>query len=888
VIGQTLAHYRVTAAIGAGGMGEVYRATDTKLGREVALKILPPEVAGNEERLARFRREAQLVASLNHPNVGAIYGLEEAGGQPFLVLELVEGEDLAARLRRGRIPVGDAIEIARQIAEGLEEAHEKGIVHRDLKPANVKLTPDGKVKVLDFGLAKAYAGESAAVSSGELSQSPTMAQAGTQAGVILGTAAYMSPEQARGKGVDRRADVWAFGAVLWEMLTGRQLFGGETVSDIVAAVLTREIDWTVLPKGTPDGVRRLLRRCLERNPRNRLRDIGEARVALGPSETGAVPAEAVPGRARGVSPWVAVFGGVLLTAAGVVVGRMAPRAGKIPAPPLARFALDTGRPLLSASWNQFGGLAISRDGQRLAYVASDGTVDRLYQRRMDSLEARALPETAGASNPFFSPDGMWIGFFANHTLKKVSVEGGAPVALAPVRDNRGGCWSDGDEILFAPDAGSGLLRIPAGGGSPRPLTELDASRGEMSHRWPSVVAGANAVLFTMKMQGLQSFDDAPIAAVSLTSGERRKVLDGGTGATYSSTGHLVYARGGALLAAPFDPARLLVTGPPFTALEGVSHSRGTGSAHYALSRTGTLLSLPGSVDVDNRMLVRSDVRGEIETLTREARPFIMVRTSPDGRRLALWIGTADDEVWTYEIDRGILTRVAQGADHPVWSPDGQWIVFADTRAESIARVGADGGRGPEPLLATKRSQVPSSISPDGKLLAFTEATPETGLDVWTLSLDTRETHLVLGGRSNESAAVFSPDGRWLAYVGDETGHDEVYVRPFPGPGAKSQVSVGGGTSPVWGRREGEIFYQSGTEIMTASVRAGASRQPSPPRHVAGGVLAKTTDDVMASWDLGPGGQGFVMPRQLEQKQAGTLMLALNWSPDAARGGKPRD
>ena len=363
---------------------------------------------------------------------------------------------------------------------------------------------------------------------------------------------------------------------------------------------------------------------------------------------------------------------------------------------------------------------------------------------MDSLETRALPETAGASNPFFSPDGMWIGFFADRMLKKISVEGGAPVALAPAHDSRGGCWSEGDEIVFAADAGSGLVRIPAGGGSPRPLTELDVSRGELSHRWPSLVAGADAVLFTLKTKGLQTFDDAPIAAVSLKSGERRNVIDGGTGPSYSSTGHLVYARAGALLAAPFDPVRLAVTGPPFTALDGVSHSRGTGSAHYALSRTGTLLSLPGSVDVDNRMLVRSDLQGGMETLARETRPFIMVRTSPDGRRLALWIGTADDEVWTYEIERGILARLVQGATNPVWSPDGEWILFSGAVEDDLGRVRADGSGAPEPLLTRKRSQVPSSISPDGRLLAFTEDTPETGSDVWTLSLDRRETHLVLG------------------------------------------------------------------------------------------------------------------------------------------------
>jgi eukaryotic-like serine/threonine-protein kinase len=568
---------------------------------------------------------------------------------------------------------------------------------------------------------------------------------------------------------------------------------------------------------------------------------------------------------------------------------MAPRTGKAqPQPLAARFALETGQPLLSASWHQFGGLAVSRDGQRLAWVASDGTVERLYQRTMDSLEIRALPETAGASNPFFSPDGKWIGFFADRMLKKVSVEGGAPVALAPVHDNRGGCWSDGDEIVFAADAGSGLLRIPAGGGGPRPLTELDVSRGELSHRWPSLVAGVDAVLFTLKTKGLQTFDDAPIAAVSLKSGERKSVIDGGTGASYSSTGHLVYARAGALLAAPFDPVRLAVTGPPFTALQGVSHSGGTGSAHYALSRTGTLLSLPGSVDVDNRMLVRSDLQGRMETLTRETRPFIMVRTSPDGRRLALWIGTADDEVWTYEVDRGILARLVRGATNPVWSPDGEWIVLAGAVEDDLSRVRADGGGAPEPLLTKKGTQTPTSISPDGKLVAFTEDTTETGRDVWTFSLDRREARLVLGSRFNESAAMFSPDGRLLAYVSDETGRNEVYVQPFPGPGARRQVSVGGGTSPVWGRPPGEIFYQDGTAMMTASVRTGASLQSSAPRKVFEGVLPPTFDDVMACWDIGPGGQGFVMPRQLEQKQASTLMLALNWSPDAARGGKPRE
>ena len=583
MIGRTLAHYKITAAVGAGGMGEVYRATDTTLSREVAIKVLPADVAHDPERLARFEREARVLASLNHPNIAAIYGFQQSDGVPFLVMELVEGEDLAERLSHGPIPVDETLLIARQIAEALEAAHEKGIVHRDLKPANVKVTPDGTVKVLDFGLAKALSPEGASATA-DLSHSPTLAYTGTAAGLILGTAAYMSPEQARGQPVDKRADIWAFGVVLFEMLTGQRLFMGETVSDTLAAVLTREIDWKALPAGTPADLHRVLRRCLDRDRRNRLRDIGEARVAVGSGQFAAAPTEVVETKPRGISTRVASVGVVLAISAGALAGWMAPRAKPLEARPLARFAIDTGHPLLSESWHQFGGLAISRDGQRLVYVAADGAVERLYQRTMDSMETRPMSGTEGASNPFFSPDAKWVGFFSGRTLKKVSVEGGAPVALAPAHDNRGGCWTDGDEIVFAPNAGSGLLRISAGGGSPSPLTQLDSPHRELSHRWPSVVAGASAVLFTVKTKGLQTFDDAPVEAVRLANGERTNVLTGGTGPRYSSTGHLVYARAGALLAAPFDASRLAVTGPPFTALEGVSRSMGTGSAHYALSR----------------------------------------------------------------------------------------------------------------------------------------------------------------------------------------------------------------------------------------------------------------------------------------------------------------
>jgi serine/threonine-protein kinase len=696
----------------------------------------------------------------------------------------------------------------------------------------------------------------------------------------------MSPEQARGRTVDKRSDVWAYGALLFEMLAGRRLFEGETASDVLASVLKSEPDWAALPAATPHRLRHLIARCLERDPRRRLRDIGEARLGL-EAGLGIEPLVAAPIRARGIALWLAAAA-ILAGLSGIAVGRMASRPGPTEPRPRVRFLLDTGRPLLSASWHGFGGLAVSGDGLTLAYVAPDGAVERIFLRRMGSLETHALPGTEGASNPFFSPDGKWLGFFAERSLRKISLDGGAPVTLAPARDNRGGTWTEADEIVFSPDPGAPLLRIAAAGGSARPLTELDASRSEMSHRWPSLVAGANAVLLTVKTEGLQSFDDARVAVVSLAGGAPKRVLEGGTAASYSPSGHVVYARAGALLAVPFDAARLQVTGAPFTVLEAVSRSSATGSAHYALSRSGTLVSLPGSVDIDNRALVRVDADGRVETLTREVRPYGTVRTSPDGRRLAMWIGVANDEIWTFEIERGILTRLAQGAYNPVWSPDGQWVVYTMAGVQAdVVRSRADGSGQPEVLLPRKRSdgdQLATAISPDGRLLAFTEDDAETGSDLWTLSLADGSRKLVLATRFNEQAAVFSPDGRALAFVSDETGRSEVYVQPFPGPGARRQVSVGGGWAPVWGRTAGEIFYQSGTSLMGVSLGA-AGIEPATPREVLRGVLMfdpTTLADMVAPWGLGPGGRGFVMPQQLDQKQATTLTVDLNWAPEPSR------
>ena len=735
MIGKSIAHYRVTEMLGKGGMGEVYRATDTKLNRDVALKVLPEVFARDADRMARFKREAHVLASLNHPNVASIYGLEEADGVHCLVLELVEGPTLAERIQEGAVPLEESLNIAKQIADALEAAHEKGIIHRDLKPANVKVTPEGMVKVLDFGLAKALAEPA---SEAVTENSPILSVAATHAGIILGTAAYMSPEQARGQEADKRADIWSFGVVLYEMLTGKRTFEGQTVSDTLAAVLRAEVDWEALPTGTPATIRKLLQRCLGKDRKRRLQAIGEARIAIeeyisDPAASSmliSAPAVAPPPTWRRALTW-AVAGMLAIVAA---VGLWAPwRTGS---PPM-RLSIEV-PPGESLVTNRGAAAVISPDGTRLAFAVGEGAQRKLHLRSLDQLQATEISGTGEVHSPFFSPDGEWVGFFGNGLLKKVSVRGGATVTLCVVQRAGGGSWSEDGTIIIAPTRTSGLSRVSSAGGTREDVTTLDKEKDEVSHRWPQVLPGGKSVLFTVGLGGAYG----NIEVQSLESGERKTVQQAGIYGRYLPTRHLAYVREGTLFAAPFDLGRLEVTGPPAPIVEDVQTSLPYWSAQFDFSQTGTLVYLTGEGAANAVSIFWMDQEGKTEPLLPTPRGYSYPSFSPDGKRLAVHITEGSNiDLWVYELERETLSRLTfdEGADLvPVWTPDGQRLTFASDRgggAWNLYWKRADGTGDAERLMESSNLQVPISWSPDGKVLAFYELGPETGWDLWTLPME---------------------------------------------------------------------------------------------------------------------------------------------------------
>ncbi len=583
--GTRLGPYEILCAIGAGGMGEVYQAHDTKLGRDVAVKVLPEVFAHDADRLSRFQREAKMLASLNHPNIATIHGLEQSGGTSYLVMELVSGETLAERVKAGPLGIEQALKIAVQIADALEAAHEKSIIHRDLKPANVKVTPEGKVKVLDFGLAKAFAGDAA---NEDIGNSPTLSAAATMQGTILGTAAYMSPEQARGKSVDKRTDIWAFGCVLYELLTGMRAFEGETTTEILAAVLRGEPDWQALPETTPLSIRALLRRCLQKEMNKRARDAGDARIEIEEALAAPFTAElstAAPTKGfHALGPRALILGLGALSLAAAVAGVAVWNLKPSPPQPVTRtvITLPPGQQLASVD---FGApVVVSPDGTHLAYVARQGSTQQLYLRSMNSFDARPIPSTDGAESPFFSPDGQWLGFFAEGKLRKVSLSGGAALTLCSAPADRGASWGPDDTIIFAPSFSSGLFRVSAAGGTPKPLTTPEHKNGEISHRWPEILPGGKAVLFTIWAG--TGVDDLRIGVLSLETGERRVLVEGGTYARYVPPGYMVYARAGGLLAVPFDLKRLEVMVPRYQLWKVSAWTRFSALLGSALQRAG--------------------------------------------------------------------------------------------------------------------------------------------------------------------------------------------------------------------------------------------------------------------------------------------------------------
>jgi hypothetical protein len=785
VIGQTIAHYRITAKLGEGGMGAVYRATDIKLGRDVAVKVLPDSFAQDPDRMARFQREAQVLASLNHPNIAAIYGVEDRA----LIMELVEGEDLA-----GPVPVNKAIDYAHQISDALSAAHDKGIVHRDLKPANIKITPDSVVKVLDFGLAKATDLTKLDTTIDPV-HSPTVI-AGTIAGVIMGTAAYMAPEQARGQAVDKRADIWAFGVVFVEMLTGKPLFNGETVSDTLASVMKDEIDFSKLPKDTPANVRTLLQRCLQRDRRNRLRDLGDAWLES--------PA---PATARRPSPLPWILAAVLTLLLGLALWSPWKRPSSLP---LLHLAVDPGA-------DDVQQLAVSPDGLRIAFVSAG----HLMVRRLDQPAAITLAGTEGALYPFFSPDSQWIGFFSNGKLRKINVEGGAAIPLYDAINGRGASWDADGSIVASLNNTGGLVRIPASGGAAQPATEVTPQDAPInSHRWPHVLPNNRGILFTA-WDGAR----ASVRVIPASGGKARPLLEASTGAKYSNAGHLVYYQQGAVYAAPFSLEQLAITGHATPLLSAVAMSTGSGLGGFDLSSSGTLVYRRGMLT--SRIVSWLDSSGRTERLSLKPGTYSFPRLSPDGKRLAIGVELEGNRnISVFDMARQTLARVTFDAGNrisPVWSADGEFLAFAsaDGAGGALSWTRSDGGARVE-QYADGFAGVPYSFSADGKWLVF-----HRQLDPWIASVQRAQGGLRLSGpralfeeKGIQTNPAISPDGRWMAYTSFESGRTEIYVVPFTPQGAvtpgKWQITESGGAFAVWSRTESLLFFlNSERRLMVA-------------------------------------------------------------------------
>jgi Tol biopolymer transport system component/class 3 adenylate cyclase/tRNA A-37 threonylcarbamoyl transferase component Bud32 len=855
--GDKLGAYEIVSLLGKGGMGEVWRARDPRLGREVAIKVSAQQFTD------RFEREARAIAALNHSNICTLYDV----GPNYLVMELIEGPTLAERIARGPVPVAEALGIAKQIVYALEAAHEKSIVHRDLKPANVKIRPDGSVKVLDFGLAKT--GVNAEVTA----DSSTTMTAMSIPGMILGTASYMSPEQAAGQPVDKRADIWAFGVVLYEVLAGKRLFQADSMARVLADVLRRPIDLEKLPKDTPRRVREVMKRCLDRDVRNRLRDIGEARVAMdgagvqGDGEAdGATASHSRP--PRGNSSWIAAVTVLAVVAAATswIAWRATPPAEL---KQLVRLDVDLGA-AVSLGSGAGADTIISPDGTRLVFVSQE----KLFTRRMDQPTAIELRGTEGASGPFFSPDGQWVAFFTPGKLKKISVEGGAAVALCDTENNaRGGSWGEDGNIIAALNTNVGLSRIPSAGGTPTPVAAL--AQGESTQRWPQILSEGKAVLFTSSTSG-NAFDGANLEVISLADGRRKTLERGGTFGRYlpasNRAGHLVYINKGTLFAVPFDPDNLEVRGTPSPVLEGVAFNTASGAAQFDFSRSGTLVYSPGT---NGGLLTVAwlDSTGREQPLLTKPGAYGRPALSPNGQRLALELteGSGTD-IWVYDWQRDTMTRVTftGRALGPVWSPDGRYIAFrAAGDGTSVTR--SDGAGKPQPLTASKNAQFPWSFTPDGKRLAFFEASPGTTNDLWTVPLASDDAgpsagkpEVLLQTPADERFPSFSPDGRWLAYTSNESGTFQVYVRAFADKAGKWQISNSGGAYPIWSLNGRELFFETpDNRVMVAaySVR-GDSFVADKPRlwseKKLGGAFNSTKN-----LDLAPDGNRIVVLRPVE-------------------------
>jgi serine/threonine protein kinase/Tol biopolymer transport system component len=886
VAGARLGPYEILSALGVGGMGEVYRATDTRLKRQVAVKVLPAALMMDSERLARFKREAEVLASLNHPNIAAIHGLEDAGGTKALVLELVEGPTLADRVAQGPLAVPETLRIAKQIADALEAAHEQGIIHRDLKPANIKVRPDGTVKVLDFGLAKAT--DPTGASPADLTHSPTLSMA-TQAGIILGTAAYMSPEQAAGKPVDKRSDIWAFGIVMLEMLTGRRPFAGDTASETMAAVMMKEPDWSQLPHATPEPIRKLLRRCLEKDRKRRLPDAAVVRMEI----EDALAALAAPSLAPTVSTpqarWrpVATVGAALLVGAAIALAAVLALRRPSPEPVVTRLEIST--PATPVPY-QF---ALSPNGRRIAFVA--GTTRQLWVRGLDQVSAQPLPGTDNAAYPFWSPDSRALGFFAGGKLLRVDITGGAPQIL--VADASGGVWGGGTwgadgVIVFGAGPRRPLMRVPAAGGVPVAVTAVSDGGGDLG---PQFLPDGRHVLFFRVKLGTQQGE---VFVASLNGGEPTHVVGSTAAAAYAPPGYLLRVTQGVLVAQPFDAARAALSGDPIPVAQAVVETDGAFRSAFSVSAAGLLAHRSG-VGGGQRQLVWMDRTGKIAGTVGppdENAPTSFA-LSPDGQRVANARNVQINyDIWVTDVARAVTTRFTfdPAAEYsPVWSPDGTQVVFRSVNRKGFGPSDlfikpSNGATDERPLLASPQPKTPLDWSRDGRFLLYSAQDPKTLSDLWALPLsgDATKPFPVLQTSFDETQGQFSPDGRWLTYTSNESGRDEVYVRPFPEAGGKWQVSTSGGSQPRWRPDGQEIFYlASDAKLMAVPVAAatqartmtvGAPVALFATRLANGAAISLTGYASRALYAVGRDGR-FLMNVTIEPDHPSPIVIVQNWA-----------
>jgi Tol biopolymer transport system component/predicted Ser/Thr protein kinase len=884
--GKRLGPYEILSSIGAGGMGEVYRAKDTRLDRIVAIKVLPSHLADRAELRERFEREGKAISSLNHPHICTLYDVGHQDGIDFLVMEYVEGETLATLLAKGPLPLEQVLQSAIEIADALDKAHRKGVTHRDLKPGNIMLTKSGAM-LLDFGLAKLR--EDAAPVT-PLSQLPTGKNPITAQGAILGTLQYMAPEQLEGKEADARTDIFSFGVVVYEMATGKQAFEGKSQASVISAIMSSDPpSMSSLQPVTPPAIDRVVKKCLAKEPEKRWQaasDVcdelkwiaeGGSQVTLAPT----VPAKGIRAPGRGaliLSLGTLLFGAAI---ASLATWNLKPS----PSQPVARtmIALPAGQQL--AGLENGPAVTLSPDGTHLAYVARQGGVQQLYIRAMDTLEARPIAGTEGAINPFFSPNGQWLGFFAGGKLKKVSVSGGAALTLSDATTPRGADWRSQGMIAFVPTAVSVLQQVPDAGGAQHSMTRFE--KRDVSHRWPEFLPGGKGVLFDAGL-GPFNFTNAEVAVQSVGTSERRNLIQGGMNPRYAPSGHLLYAQGGSLMAVPFDSKRLEVTGAAVPVVEGVLQSPLSGHAQYSFSATGSLVYVPGGIQAAQSRLVWVSRNGAEQPLVAPPRAYQNPRLSPDGRRIATAIQDQEAQVWLYDLARETLTRLTfEGNTNtaPVWTPDGKRIAFQSNKEGQLNIFWqlADGSGGLERLTTSEYLNTPMSWSADGQLLAFMEINPTTERDIWVLRLGDRKAQAFLRTAFSESVPKFSPDGRWLAYISNESGRYEIYVQPYPGPGRKWQISTQGGTEPVWNPNGRELFYRSGNKMIAVDIATRPGFAAGKPKLLFEGPYEPTMF-TNTNYDVAPDGQRFLMLKSTEQAQAvpTQINVVLNWFEELKR------